>query len=127
MSEPLPSEGCEHRPVVRRSTGVAYRRHHLVCGECGLLLWWTLLEELGVKTDDWRELPDITERGGTVNEITWTCHVCKEERPDDKISVHSRKTMRGGVEFQENVRYCNDRPECAEGAQAYSHLGGSRG
>lgn len=45
---------------------------------------------------------------------TWSCHICKEERPDARISVlkHSR-TLPGGIQFEENVRYCNDRPDCA--------------
>jgi len=52
---------------------------------------------------------------------TWTCHICGEERPDDKISVHSRtKVLEGGVEMQENVRYCNDRNECIFGATTLS-------
>lgn len=58
-------------------------------------------------------------------QLTWTCHVCGDERPDDKISVHSRPVMRGTIEFQENVRYCNDRPACAESAKTFSHLAGS--
>ncbi len=47
---------------------------------------------------------------------TWTCHICGEERPDAKISVLTRIKMFGPVEFQENVRYCNDRNECIFGA-----------
>lgn len=50
----------EHRPVVCRGGGDE-RLHYLVCGECGLLLDFRPLEEIGVKTDDWRDLPDITE------------------------------------------------------------------
>lgn len=47
---------------------------------------------------------------------TWTCHVCGDERPDDKIGVHKRTKKMGPVEFQENVRYCNDRDSCVTGA-----------
>ena len=47
-------------------------------------------------------------------EGTWECHVCHDVRPDDKISVH--KEQRDIVEV--NVRYCNDRPECRQGAPA---------
>lgn len=54
----LPSDTCKHRPVVgNHSPGV----HYLICGECGLLLDFRPLEEMGVKTNDWRSLPDITE------------------------------------------------------------------
>lgn len=45
--------------------------------------------------------------------LTWTCHVCGKERPDERISVYSRqKTLPGGVVMTENVRYCNDSPDC---------------
>ena len=50
----------------------------------------------------------------------WTCHVCGAERPDALISVH--KTDRSADfglppgTWIENVRYCNDRPECVAGA-----------
>lgn len=64
-TEPLPSDLCEHRPVVcaAQSSGSASppKLHYLVCGECGLLIDFRPLEEIGVKTDDWRDLPDITE------------------------------------------------------------------
>ena len=48
--------------------------------------------------------------------LTWTCHVCREERPDAKISVLVVPFEMNGVRGQQNVRYCNDRPECLEGA-----------
>lgn len=48
---------------------------------------------------------------------TWICHVCGKERPDERISVYSTKKLYHGVEIQENVRYCNDRPSCVEGAK----------
>lgn len=48
---------------------------------------------------------------------TWTCHVCGYERPDRFISVHKHhRELIPGVPFTENVRYCNDRPACREGA-----------
>ena len=46
---------------------------------------------------------------------TWTCHICKKERPDDKISVHKIPIMDDGQEVgHRNVRYCNDNPKCFE-------------
>jgi hypothetical protein len=42
----------------------------------------------------------------------WTCHVCGEERPDDRISVYTEEVGIASV----NVRFCNDRPACQEGA-----------
>ena len=51
--------------------------------------------------------------------ITWTCHICKEERPDDKISVITKPlTISGRHCGEQNIRYCNDRPECLKGAQS---------
>lgn len=50
--------------------------------------------------------------------LTWTCHVCGVERPDAFIGVLTRERMSDlGVRFRENVRHCNDRRECAEGAK----------
>lgn len=43
-------------------------------------------------------------------ELTWTCHVCGEKRPDGKISVHKIGIIGA------NVRYCNDREACEQGA-----------
>lgn len=51
-----------------------------------------------------------------LKDITWTCHICGDERPDSKISVHSRTTVHGNVPITENIRYCNDRLSCYEGA-----------
>lgn len=46
--------------------------------------------------------------------LTWTCHACGDERPDDKISVASATfPIRGGACGQVNRRFCNDRSECA--------------
>jgi predicted subunit of tRNA(5-methylaminomethyl-2-thiouridylate) methyltransferase len=59
-------------------------------------------------------MPDAS---GLSIDLTWTCHVCGRERPDDKISVLSVSHMHArGFEVRHNVRYCNDRPECAAGA-----------
>lgn len=56
--------------------------------------------------------------------LTWTCHVCGEERPDDLISVHKTTTVtERGIRIQQNVRYCNDSPSCAEGAKDVNFLG----
>jgi len=51
--------------------------------------------------------------------LEWICHVCGAKRPDDKISVYSTKKAFGttGIEMTQNVRYCNDRPSCIEGAK----------
>lgn len=50
--------------------------------------------------------------------LTWTCHVCGAERPDDKISVASATfpVAGGRAEGTVNRRYCNDRTECKAAA-----------
>lgn len=59
--------------------------------------------------------------------LTWTCHICNEERPDAKISVFKHKhpgSLDGNtIEFTENVRYCNDRDRCLEGAKQFCFMG----
>lgn len=54
---------------------------------------------------------------------TWECHICKTDRPDANISVfkHHHKTATG-VEWSENVRYCNDNPDCIAAAPHYHHV-----
>ncbi len=52
--------------------------------------------------------------------LTWTCHVCHERRPDNCISVFT-KDISGGYDLKpgtvkENIRYCNDKLECINGA-----------
>ena len=52
--------------------------------------------------------------------LTWTCHICKKERPDDKISVIIKPLIIDGRSVgQQNIRYCNDNPECAAAAEEY--------
>ena len=55
--------------------------------------------------------------------ITWSCMVCGEKRPDDKISVASSEhVLPGGAVLKKNVRYCNDQPECKLGAEAMARV-----
>ena len=53
--------------------------------------------------------------------MTWECHVCGAERPDEKISVHKVEEWFGipgmRVPVTANVRYCNDNDMCAFKAQ----------
>ena len=67
-----------------------------------------------------------TSFGGTMfDDLTWTCHVCGDERPDAIISVHQRhRFLLGDVPVTENIRYCNDRPECQQGALSFTFLKG---
>lgn len=57
-----------------------------------------------------------------MSDLEWRCHVCGDTRPDAKISVYSTIKMIGRVETQQNVRYCNDRPACIEGASSVDFL-----
>ena len=58
--------------------------------------------------------------------VTWTCHVCGKRRPDRKISVRSTAmTFPGGMSAQQNVRYCNDDPVCAEKSKTFSFFEGT--
>jgi len=55
--------------------------------------------------------------------LTWTCHICKRKRPDDKISVLSKPLVFNGmVVGAQNIRYCNDNPDCIAKAQDYSFV-----
>lgn len=52
--------------------------------------------------------------------LTWTCHGCGDERPDAAISVMSDSfTTSRGVPVTLNLRYCNDRLECAESVRLH--------
>lgn len=57
--------------------------------------------------------------------LTWTCHICKKERPDDKISVYTRPLAVGGrIVGEENVRHCNDNEDCIKKAREFSFFNG---
>lgn len=52
--------------------------------------------------------------------ITWTCHICKKERPDNAISVYSSVKILNSHSLQQNVRYCNDNDDCKVNAKTFS-------
>ena len=58
--------------------------------------------------------------------VTWTCHICKEERPDEKIAVRKKPVIGlNGIPsriFSENVRYCVDKPSCSDKSRSFSFL-----
>ena len=57
--------------------------------------------------------------------MTWRCHICKKERPDNKISVFTRPLMVAGREIgSQNIRHCNDNNECIEKAKTFSFARG---
>ena len=54
---------------------------------------------------------------------TWKCHICGKERTDEKISVFIKPLiMKGQVLGEQNIRYCNDNPDCSEKAQEFSFI-----
>jgi len=55
-----------------------------------------------------------------MNDLTWKCHICGETRPDDKISVLSKTDKASGPIIGMNIRYCNDRQSCIDGAKDFS-------
>ena len=63
-------------------------------------------------------------------DITWTCEICGETRPDQFISVFITDIsvdhgLKPGIMFQ-NIKYCNDRPACSDAAPTF-RLEGLRG
>lgn len=66
--------------------------------------------------------PRLIFLAGMPDLITWPCHICKQERPDDKISVWTTEHEKNGIVWRENVRYCNDNFPCLEGAQSFRFL-----
>lgn len=53
----------------------------------------------------------------------WSCHICHDTRPNDKISVKTTDVSEDyGLEhgvMKQNVRYCNDRAPCMEEAMTF--------
>jgi hypothetical protein len=59
--------------------------------------------------------------------LTWTCHVCGDVRPDNRISVYQRHSMLAGrFPYTENVRYGNDREACISRARRPLHPEGCK-
>jgi hypothetical protein len=61
-----------------------------------------------------------------IPELTWTCHICKRERPDALIGVCStdlseERGLEAGT-LKQNVRYCVDSKACREAAITYRFL-----
>lgn len=62
-------------------------------------------------------------KGEMMENLTWTCHICKEERPDANISVFKKPLeINGQVMGEQNIRYCNDKSECLEGCKDFSFI-----
>ena len=54
-------------------------------------------------------------------DLTWTCHICGEERPDHLISVLTKPwTLNGRYVGDQNIRYCNDNVKCQEGVVTFN-------
>lgn len=56
-----------------------------------------------------------------IDDPHWTCHVCGRMRPDATISVITTCVGKdyglAAEVLKQNVRYCNDEPECVEAAK----------
>ncbi len=58
-----------------------------------------------------------------LDNITWTCHICKKERPDRKISVRTTPLIiNGQVMGKQNVRHCNDDIDCIKKAKNFKFV-----
>jgi len=55
--------------------------------------------------------------------LSWTCHICEKERPDEKISVIQKPIkVNDEVIGEQNIRYCNDNKECLKGTDEFTFL-----
>ena len=58
-----------------------------------------------------------------ITKTNWNCHICKEIRPDSKISVLTKPLIVNGMEIgKQNIRYCNDKNECIKQAKTFSFI-----
>ena len=58
-----------------------------------------------------------------LDNLEWTCHICKEKRTDSRISVRQHPLIIGGREMgSQNVRYCNDKPDCIEQSKTFKFV-----
>lgn len=55
---------------------------------------------------------------GTTPPLLFRCEACGKERTNEDVSVHSfRYRKDGGVEFERNIKYCNDNVICFKKAK----------
>ena len=55
--------------------------------------------------------------------MEWTCHICKEVRPDECISVCVKSLIMNGQQLgEQNIRYCNDKESCIKGVEEFSFI-----
>ena len=58
-----------------------------------------------------------------ISEMKWKCHICKEERDNDKITVYKKPIILNGRRVgDQNIRVCNDRRDCLKRAEKFSFL-----
>tara|TARA_Y100000310_G_C20701093_1_gene829964 strand:+ start:6988 stop:7239 length:252 start_codon:yes stop_codon:yes gene_type:complete len=62
-----------------------------------------------------------------MKDVSWRCQMCNQERPDDKISVHSSDLTKamglndmGDDIVTLNTKYCNDNEGCKKKAQRHN-------
>jgi hypothetical protein len=57
--------------------------------------------------------------------LTWTCHICGKKRPDAAISVFIKPLIIDGqIMGNQNIRYCNDNPDCIKKVKDFSFIKG---
>lgn len=90
------------------------------CAKCGKNLCQECMQQgcCGTSPAQSGEAQDHKES----QEMSWTCHVCKQIRPDKAISVFHRTENIGGVDIETNIRYCNDNNDCSEKVKTFSLL-----
>lgn len=58
-----------------------------------------------------------------MKDLTWSCEVCHEVRPDEKITVMTYP-LKGFIGAERNLKYCNDNDSCYEQALIKAKEGG---
>jgi len=99
--------------------------HHFACDCREAMFSDAIADLLDELADQGIDTVDHPARDLVISEIgfavSWTCHVCGDERPDGRISVHT-KPLPGIEHATQNIRYCNDRPECVAGAPLFNFV-----
>lgn len=59
------------------------------------------------------------------NYVRWQCDICGKERDDRHIAVITKPLIINGRLSgcgTENIKYCDDNPDCTQKAKTFSHL-----
>ncbi len=64
-------------------------------------------------------------RRGWPSYLRWRCDICGKERDDTYVSVITKPLIIddvGVVGVTENIKYCNDNPDCTQKAKAFTRF-----